>query len=119
MPRAKLIVLVAMSLLLAQLQCVAACTNDLCDGTSSASLPPCHRHHSHSKGSSPNCLYQTMVSSVMSDRALPIELQPFSGGTPAVAAATPAPVEASFRALPFFVGSPPCLYSLSSVVLRI
>jgi hypothetical protein len=119
MLRAKLVVFVAMALMLAQLPCIAACASHVCDTVSSASLPPCHRHHNHSRDRNPNCLHQAMVSSAISNQALHAELQPFSVGSRAVAPTTPVPSETWFREVPFSVASPPHIQSLSSVLLRI
>src|SRR5580693_2014967 len=49
MSRALQIGFVAIALLLAQLQCVAACASQFCgDGFKTEQVPPCHRHHDHS-----------------------------------------------------------------------
>jgi hypothetical protein len=52
---AKLIVLVAVAVLFAQLQCAAACAEQLCvaDFSGSAFVTPCHRHPDHSHGQTP------------------------------------------------------------------
>ena len=119
MLRAKLAVFVAMALMLAQPPCIAACASQMCDTVSSASLPPCHRHHNHSQDRNPNCLHQANVSSAISNQALHAELQPFSVGSQAVAPTTPLPSETWFREVSFSVASPPHIQSLSSVLLRI
>jgi hypothetical protein len=119
MLRVKLVVFVAMALPLAQLPCMAACASHMCDTVSSASLPPCHRHHNHSHDRNPNCLHQAMVSSAISNQALHAELQPFSVGSRAAAPATPVPPETWFREVSFSAASPPHKQSLSSVLLRI
>ena len=60
--RAKVIVLVAMAMLFAQLQCVAACAGNLCapDNARTESIPPCHRHHNHSHDKIPGCPQQAL-----------------------------------------------------------
>ena len=59
--RAKLIVLIAVTMVFAQLQCAAACAGNRCgpEFAKSQSVPPCHRHRDHSQDRSPaSCGYQ-------------------------------------------------------------
>lgn len=119
MLRAKLIVLVATAMLLAQLPCIAACAGQVCDTVSSASLPPCHRHHNHSQGSSPNCLHQAMFSSAIPGHTLHAELQLVAVGSPAVVQGLTLLPETRPREAAPPVASPPGQEELSSVVLRI
>jgi len=59
--RTKLIIVIAIAMVFAQLQCVAACASNWCgpDLTKSQSLPPCHRHHDHSQDRTPaSCVHQ-------------------------------------------------------------
>lgn len=62
--RAKLIVVIAVAVVFAQLQCVAACTADLCgaDLGQTESVPPCHKHHDHSHDQAPSsCSFHLIV----------------------------------------------------------
>ena len=61
--RGKLIVVVAVAILFAQLQCAAACARELCgaDFAKTQLVPPCHRHQDHSPDRAPRtCRYQAI-----------------------------------------------------------
>ena len=122
MSRTKLIVLAAMALLFAQLQCTAACATQLCktDSNNSESLPPCHRHHhspSHDQTSG-SCVHQIIVVTTPSQQLSQIELPQFSvmNAVETVFADCLADSGANARQM---APSPPGYESLSSVVLRI
>ena len=59
--RAKLIILIAATMVFAQFQCALACAGNLCtpEFAKSQPVPPCHRHHDHSHDRGPaSCGYQ-------------------------------------------------------------
>ena len=121
MLRAKFVVLVAIALLFAQLQCAAACAAHLCgaDSDKRSSLPPCHRHHAPSRDRTPDsCPHQTAAPAV-STEALHVEIRPVPApGLPAtISAALPADRWSSELAVSVFF--PPGLRDLSSTLLRI
>ena len=118
MSRVKVIVLLALALVVCQVQCVAACAAAACapsDSTNSPNLPPCHHHHSNHPGPSP-CSHRTTVSMAISQ----------TGPQPWVMTVSALPVEAALDAPQqmFATVSAPIathsrLFSLSSIVLRV
>jgi hypothetical protein len=61
--RTKLIIAIAVTMVFAQLQCVAACASNWCgpDLSTSQSAPLCHHHHDHSQDRTPaSCGHQLM-----------------------------------------------------------
>ena len=125
MSRTKLIVLAAMALLFAQLQCTAACATQLCktDFDKSESLPPCHRHHhpgpSHDQPSG-SCAHQVLVVTTPSQQLSQIELPHFSVMNAAETVFADCLADSGVNAHRHMAApSPPGYESLSSVVLRI
>jgi len=108
MHRRKLIVLIAMAVFAAQLQCAAACAADLCGGP----LPPCHHPHSP-------CPHRASAAALVAVQAP----QVWAVATPmAVAAAAIQPVigDAAQRAEMVRAAlSPPGFHLPASIVLRI
>jgi hypothetical protein len=75
MLRAKLIV-VAMTLIFAQVHCALACAGLFCDANSTReSTPPCHRHHSQSNHKdAESCTREAIVQLKGSTQALQLEI---------------------------------------------
>lgn len=123
MSRTKLIVLVAMALLFAQLQCTAACATQLCksDSNNSESLPPCHRHHhspSHDQTSG-SCVHQIVVVPTPSQQLLQMEMPPFPVMNAGKTVFADFLADSGANAQSHLAPSPPGFESISSVVLRI
>ncbi len=120
MLRAKLVVFAAIALVFAQVQCAAACVDQVCgsNAASSNSTPPCHRHHHPSHHMTDSCTRE-ITFALSSIQTLPAQ-HPFFA---ALVAPMPAlPVIADGRpngAFDFLILSPPGIISLTSVVLRI
>jgi hypothetical protein len=115
MSRALQIVLVAIALLFAQIQCIAACASQFCDGDfKTEQVPPCHRHHDYSHDQAPSsCVQQITVPTATAPHTLQADAPILS----ALDVATTAGTRTSVLDLSEF--SPPELKSLSSFVLRI
>jgi hypothetical protein len=111
--------LIAIVVVFAQVQCVAACTDGACaDAAKRESMPPCHRHHSHSNDrDSSSCVNQTLSAAGIPQQAVHVEfpasVAPVSGTSTGIDRDTwgnpPYPSNSS----------PPGTAGLSSVVLRI
>jgi len=114
MARAKLIIVVAVAIVLAQLQCVAACA--AVSGSAPQSAPPCHKHHNQSSGS---CAHQIIVTPSLPPDSPQLEtpMLPFIAAAPAVSWGIPSLVRISARDSSEF--SPPECGKDSSAVLRI
>ena len=122
----KLTIVLAMALVLGQLQCAAWCTVSTCDlaalnSAGSQNVPPCHRHHSDSSKNNPNpCSHGVVVV------ASPVSL---SAAQAAVAAPMVAILQIQTQANPRLLisgnqsaaltTSPPASVGRSSAVLRI
>jgi hypothetical protein len=122
MPRVKLIMLAAMAILFAQIQCVAACVGQLCsaDFAKTESVPPCHRHHNHSHDQTPgSCTDHFIVSRTTSPQAAQVDTSAFS--VLGVGTMMPAALLADARAsaLDFSTFSPPEFQKLPATVFRI
>lgn len=123
MSRTKLIVLAAMALLFAQLQCTAACATRLCktDSNNSESLPPCHRHHhspSHDQTSG-SCVHQIVVVPTPSQQLLQMEMPAFPVMNAAETVIADFLADSGASTHNHLAPSPPGFQSRSSVVLRI
>jgi hypothetical protein len=122
MLRAPLILFTAALLLIAQIQCAAACAFPMvrADSAKSESIPPCHRHRDHSQDRVPaSCAHPSVCLAAVAPQAQHADVPQFSGiGLPAVSAPD---VAAEMRArVPALADSPPPgVHRLSSVVLRI
>jgi hypothetical protein len=119
--RAKLIV-VAIALLFAQLECVAACAGQLCSGdfSHSESLPPCHRHHGHSHDQSPvSCAHPVVGALAAAPDTLQLDAPAVLLLSPEAAISGGSPAETRTTALNSSGFSPPRFTGLSCVVLRI
>jgi hypothetical protein len=110
-------------LLFAQIHCVAACAADLCsaDCGSTESVPPCHKHQSHSQDQNrDSCSFHRIISSVTS-----VDIQHFDAPVVFVAGAAPAisavflPADANVSRSDFSDGSPPGAPGISFPILRI
>jgi hypothetical protein len=119
--RAKMIVVVAGAILLAQMQCIAACAGGLCnDLAKTESVPPCHRHHDHSKDQGPApCSHQPVISQATTPEIPQVQIPVLShlGTPPNVVSGIP--IEAGTRNLIVPIFSPPPLVGVQSTVLRI
>ncbi|HEY6344734.1 MAG TPA: hypothetical protein VIY49_24830 [Bryobacteraceae bacterium] len=114
--------LVAIVVVVAQVQCVAACAGDACgDAAKRESMPPCHRHHNHSNDQdSASCAHQTLSAPAIQQQAVHVESPAYvalgaaASGTSAVIARDTWGNTANPSNF-----SPPGTPGLSSVVLRI
>lgn len=79
MVRAAFTAIAGFLLLVTQIQCVAACASDPCDGVAqSESVPPCHRHHHSTNESSPaSCYHRTVSAPAIFQPAIHVELPVF------------------------------------------
>ncbi len=118
---AKLVVLLAVASLFAQLHCATACAANSCgtDSANTSSVPPCHRHHDHSHERNPDSCPHQFVAPVASVQGLHIEMPLASvpGLPAAMSAVRLADMWSSDPA--FAASSPPGLRDLSSTLLRI
>jgi hypothetical protein len=120
--RLKFIIVLAMAILFAQLQCVAGCAGEPChdDRSQTDSVPPCHQHHDHTHGhGSGPCTQHVLISPASLSQSVEIGLANFS-----IAELTPsayALVPSNWRLFAdgAFESSPPPLHSSSITVLRI
>jgi hypothetical protein len=86
MLRAKLIVVVAMALIFAQVHCALACTGQVCYANpTSKSTPPCHRHHSQSSHKdADSCTREAIVQLKGSTQASQVETSASLAPHPAI-----------------------------------
>jgi hypothetical protein len=119
MSRALQIGFVAIALLFAQLQCVAACASQFCGGDfKTDQVPPCHRHHDRSHDQVPgSCVQQITVPTaphtLQADAPILSVLSVATTMSPALPAGT------RTAALDLSAFSPSELKSPSSIVLRV
>jgi hypothetical protein len=119
MPSAKLIVAVAAAILVAQVQCVAACAADACV-SQTASVPPCHKHHDHSHDQTPaSCSFNHIITPAMQPHASLLDLPAPSVLGLAATMSLVLPVDIQTWALDLLVPLPPGSPGISSAVLRI
>jgi hypothetical protein len=123
----KLSVLLAFALVLVNIECVAFCTVEACNGSGTAStaspsnVPPCHQHHEAPGHQTPaSCSHQIVVQAHAAQA--PVTLV-FAASVMAidVPAASPGayPLLSTIETLAARAPSPPGLAVLSTVVLRI
>ena len=121
MLRSPLIVLAAVALLFAQVECVAACASELCTGPSHASqsAPPCHRHHEQSQPRTPDqCPHGPILTAAAFPQASQAECRPPLAVSLSVLPEAPAIGAAGVEALDL-AASPPVFRILAPLVLRI
>ena len=115
MQRARLIVLAAIALLIAQLQCVATCVDQFCGAGSaqSQSVPPCHRQHKQSPA--PVTCPDQILTTATSVHALPagVAMMPALALAHNVSASFPRVAQEPVDP------SPPGIGTLYAIVLRI
>ncbi len=123
MPRMKLVLALAAGVLFAQLQCVAACTADLCDPDlgQTQPVPPCHKHHDESHDHAPSsCSFHLIVAQATSPDASQLDI-PVLSMLGAVTTVSPIlPIAGDSWMTTFSDPSPPGITALlSSTVLRV
>ena len=114
--------LIAIILVVAQLQCVAACVGGACaDAAKRESMPPCHRHQNQSsdQGAAP-CVQQTLSTAAMPQQVMQVAFLPHLASAAAVSG-TSAGVVGDTWGNPVYLSnfSPPGTQGLPAVVLRI
>src|SRR5579883_2017935 len=121
MLRSPLVVLAAVTLLLAQVECAAACTSELCTSPARASqsAPPCHRHHGQSQSGTPDqCPHSPILTAAAFPQVSQADWRPPVAVGPSAPTETPA-IGAAGVEMPDLAASPPGIRSLAPVVLRI
>src|ERR1700678_1746993 len=121
MTRALHIVFVAIALLVAQLQCVAACSSQFCGSDfKTEQVPPCHRHHDHSHDQTPgSCVQQVNIPAATAPQTLQNASPILSVLGLAATVSSTRPADTQPHAVGLAAFSPPELRSLSSIVLRV
>ena len=116
----KFIVILAMAILFAQLQCVAGCAGDPCsnDASRTESVPPCHQHHNDADHGSGPCARHVIVSAASLPHSAQFDFVNFS--TAEFTASVQTPVLSSMRLFHESLNTSPPLRLDSSVdILRI
>ena len=111
--------LIAIVVVFAQVQCVAACADSACaDAAKRESMPPCHRHHNPSSDQdSSSCVHEALSAASIPQQAVQVELPAYGA---AVSGTSAGIVRDTWCTSPYPSNlSPPGTPDLSSVVLRI